>query len=318
MWNWTVFAEEVAYAGFLLLLLKLTRPAYLAFRRRRSGYGVVFNSATGIPEALVSVRLRDLHNQIVRTVVTDKHGRYKLSAPRGEFYVEAVKPGFAFPSIYLGKNNATVYDNLLPAAHVIIKDYGVMTKNIPIDPTGHQKSWLPKRLVLGKNTQYAIALFSPLIALSVALAFKTSVFLWIAFVIYVAILLIRLFSFKPATPPYGTILDADLKRPLSQVAVRLLDARFNKVLETQVTSPKGRYAFVVSPGKYRLLIKAKGFKSVIVNYPNILKEGTLLAKNLSLKRLTPKEAEEAAKEPEEALPPEPPPATPSAGAMQLD
>jgi hypothetical protein len=306
---------DAAYVGVLALLLKLTRPAYLAFRRRRSGYGVVFNSATGIPEALVSVRLRDLHGQIVRTVVTDKHGRYKLSAPRGEYYVEAVKQGFTFPSVYLGKDSATVYENVLPAAHIIIKDFGVMTKNIPIDPSGTSRSWLPKRLVLGKDVQYAIAVVSLLLTFAIAFGVRTSWFLWITFAVYVVILLARLLSFKPATPPYGTILDAEVKRPLSQVAVRLLDARFNKVMETQITSPKGRYAFVVSPGKYRLLIKAKGYKTVIVNYPNIAQEGRLLAKDILLKRLTPKEAEEQAREPvDESLPT----GEETAAPMQLD
>ncbi|MFZ2803908.1 MAG: carboxypeptidase regulatory-like domain-containing protein [Patescibacteria group bacterium] len=313
---WLIIGDFV-YVGFLLLLLKLTRPAYLAFRRRRSGYGVVFNSSTGLPEALVSVRLRDLHGQIVRTVVTDKHGRYKLSAPRGEYYVEATKPGFTFPSRYLGKDSATVYDNVLPAAHVIIKDYGVMTKNIPIDPTGSgARSWLPKRLVLGKNTQYTIAAVSPIIALAVAIGFRTSWFLWAVFLIYAIVLISRLFSFKPATPPYGTVSDAETKRLLPQVVVRLLDARFNKVLETQITSAKGRYAFVVSPGKYRILVKGKGYKTVILNYPSIKQEGTLLAKDLKLKQLTPKEAEEQSAEPEEELPP-PSPTAPSA-PMQLD
>ena len=126
---------QIVYALFLAVSLRLTHPSYLAFRRRHSGHGIVFNSHTGKPEALVTVSLLNLHKTVVRSAVTDRQGRYRLVAPRGEYIVAASKAGFKFPSVYLSKTATTqLYGNLLPASHIIIQDHGVITKNIPIDP----------------------------------------------------------------------------------------------------------------------------------------------------------------------------------------
>jgi len=278
----------LAYAVFLLVLLTVTRPAYLAFRRRRSGYGVVFNSVTGIPEPLVSVRLKDLHGQVVGSAVTDRAGRYRLLAHKGEYLVDVTKTGFAFPSAYLGKGHSTVYGNLLPTQHVIIQDHGVITKNIPIDPVSKAKRskiyrWRPH---IGKNTQSAVGLFGPFVAFGIPwFLMRTSIVSWILFVAYVALSLERLMSFKPAAPPFGTVRDAKTAKPVEKAVVRIFDASNNKVLETQVTSPKGRYAFMVRHGAYYLVVQKPGYRSVRLNFPRIAKDGFLLVRDVPVRQL---------------------------------
>lgn len=276
----------LAYGLLLALLLRASRPVYLAFRKRKSGYGTVFNSVTNIPEALVSLSLRDLHGRIVRTTVSDKHGRYRLLASPGEYYLDAKKTGFTFPSNQLGKQQRSlVYDNLLPAQHIIIKDHGVITKNIPLDPEGaaHATSWLPQ-LRLPPKVQYLIAALGPLLALAVALSQRSNPFFWGLFTLYLLILLKRLLSFKPANPPFGTITDAETKQPLAQAVVRIFDTKFNKLLETQITSDTGRYAFLVKSGSYYVLIKKTGYTTVRLNFPHISQEGFLLVKNVAMKK----------------------------------
>lgn len=280
------FLPDAIYALFLLTLLHLTRPAYLAFRKRRSAYGIVFNSVSGLPEALVRISLRDVHGQIVRTAVTDKHGRYKILAPKGEYYIDVVKPGFTFPSIYLTqKGHVSVYDRLLPSHHIAIKDYGMLTKNIPIDPVAgaNRSSTFRRGIVLSKGAQNTIAGLSPFVAYVIAMVIQ-SLIAWAIFCIYTIVLLKRLFSYKPADPPYGTIRNAYTNEPLEGAVVRLLDGRFNKVLETLTTSAKGRYAFFVNRGAYRVMIKKPGFKGVILNFPKIIKDGVVLSKDIRLKR----------------------------------
>lgn len=283
------YRDALAYAAFLLVLLFVTRPAYLAFRRKRSGYGAVFNSVTGIPEPLVSVRLKDLHGQVVGTAVTDRVGRYRLLAHKGEYIVDVTKAGFAFPSAYLGKGrHSTVYDNLLPTRHVIVQDHGVITKNIPIDPVadaGRSRifRWRPH---LGKNTQVAIGFLGPVAAFVIPwFLMKTSVAAWAAFVVYAAVSLKRLLSFKPAAPPFGAIRDAQTGRPLERAVVRIFDASNNKVLETQVTSPKGRYAFMVRHGAYYVVVQKPGYRSVRLNFPRIAKDGFLLVRDVPVRQL---------------------------------
>lgn len=278
---------QIVYALFLAASLRLTHASYLAFRRRRSGHGIVFNSHTGKPEALVTVSLLNLHKTVVRSAVTDRQGRYRLVAPRGEYIVAASKSGFKFPSVYLSKTATTpLYDKLLPAAHIIIQDHGVITKNIPLDPeqaSGRSKVY-KSHVIIGKHVSSVISAVTPLIALAVAYALRSQPVYWIVFAAYLLFIVNRLAALKPAQPPYGTIMDSETKRPLSQAHVRVFESKFNKLLETQTTSPKGRYAFIVHPGAYRILISKKGYKTVMLNFPKIAQEGFLLARDVQMKR----------------------------------
>lgn len=288
-------AGFVAYGLFLLLNLKLTWPLYVAFRRRRSGFGMVFNSVTEKPEALVTVALKDLHGLVVRTNVSDKDGRYRLLAPKGEYTVEVTKHGYAFPSKLVTKErNDTTFENILPSAHIIVKDYGAITKNIPIDPPAgvRKPAFWSFRFHPGKKAMSALLYGGPLVAIGFLWLQYTSITAWLLFVCYISVLLGRYLSFKPPEPPFGTIRDAVTGKPLDQAIVRIFDTKFNKLLETQITSPKGRYAIIVNRGSFRIWVKRQGYKNVVVNFPQIKKDGTLLAKDIKLQRAPEQQAQQ--------------------------
>jgi len=292
-WISSDLGAESAYGIFILVAFFLTRPAYLMFRRRRSSYGIVFNSVTGKPESLVAVVLRDLHGSVVRSTATDRNGRYRLIAPKGDYIIEVRKFGLHFPSKIVKGKSYLDYEDILNIAHIIIKEYGAITKNIPIDPvmsSGHAPFHFP-RVVLPKQVQYWILVLSPFIAYAAAI-WLNSVTAWTLFIIFVVLLVRRFLHFKPAKPPFGTIVDAENGRPLKGVVVRVLDKKFNKVLETQITSPKGRYAFIVHKGSYRILIKKPGYHGIILNFNGLVTDGHLLAKDVKMKRTIHKKEEE--------------------------
>lgn len=283
----TPLISHLSFLLVILALLHLTRPVYLAFTRRRRAYGVVFDSLTGIPLPLVTVRLvtPGAFARQVASAVTDKHGRYRLLGRPGEFMVEVVKSGYNFPSQYL-KGHTTVYDNLLQAPRIILKDYGMLTKNLPVDPSQDaRRSQIFRRQLpaLPKNTQFMLAYVSPLLLLIYPLWILPSVIGWLLYAGYLSVMLYRLFTFKPSQAPFGVIRNVETGETVQGAIVRVLSSKFNKVLETQVTGPRGRYAFVVHPGAYYVLIKKEGYKTVRINFPPVKKEGTLLAKDLSLK-----------------------------------
>ncbi len=277
---------HIVYAVVLLVILLLSEPVYLAFRKRRAGFGVVFNSHTGNPEPLVTVRLVTPGNdgRTVSTVVTDRDGRYRLMAHPGEYLVDVKKEGFRFPSKFL-KEKSSVYDNILPSARIIIKDHGVITKNIPLDPlvTKGRSKVFRGGIHLSKTAQYALAYASPFLLVWYPKLHGTAA-AWIMFSLYVAVIMYRMFTYKPAEPAFGTVIDALSRQPVEQAIVRILSTKFNKLLETQVTGPRGRYAFVVQPGSYYLLIKKAGYRSLRINYPAIKKNGFILAKDATLHR----------------------------------
>jgi len=275
---------HAAYAIVLILILRLSRPVYVAFRRKHSGFGVVFNSITGIPVALAGVRLRTRgeHGRIMATAVTDKKGRYSITAKPGEYIVEVVKDGFVFPSRYL-RQRSTVYDNLLPTAHIIIKDYGVITKNIPVDPVGETRRSMVFRwhFRLSGGMQYALAYGSPF-ALVFFPMWRSSPASWAFFWVYVAVISVRMFTYKPPQPSFGTVTNAQTKEPISHAVVRIFGTKFDKLMETQITGPRGRYAFVVRPGSYYITISKAGYRTVRIKFPNIAKDGYALAKDVAM------------------------------------
>ena len=66
------WAQLFGYLRFLF-----TQPALLFKRRKRHGWGVVYNSLTKLPLDLVIVRLVNVNSgKVVQTRVTDSHGRY--------------------------------------------------------------------------------------------------------------------------------------------------------------------------------------------------------------------------------------------------
>ncbi|MBU2566239.1 carboxypeptidase-like regulatory domain-containing protein [Patescibacteria group bacterium] len=277
----------LSYGLFLALLLKITRPAYIAFRRRKSGYGVIFDSLTGKPVPLTPITLLDLGGRTVRTTVTNREGRYNLVAPKGDYIVEIPKPGYTFPSKILNKkNNDSEYADILTAAHIIVTDYGSINKNIPIDPInvkGHA-SLLKKRVFSSRKSQELLSLICPLLAIALFVPLRGFFSAWILIIIYFLALISRFLDFKPAAPPYGTVRDVDTKAPLKDVVVRIFERKYGKSLESQVTSPRGRYAFIVKKGSYRLLVQKKGYHTVILNYPDIKEDGYLLARDIFMKR----------------------------------
>ncbi len=289
---------QAIFALVLLALLHLTRPAYLAFKRGRKGYGVVFNSITGIPESLVSVRLilPGEFGTPVSTAVSDKHGRYRLTAKPGEYIVQVAKAGFTFPSQYL-KTHSSVYDNILPSERVIVRDHGIITKNIPLDPAaGKRRSrifgW---HVHVSKNAQAVIGTAGPLV-LWLYPYFTRSAIAWIVYLVYLSAIGYRLFTFKPGQPAYGVIRDAETGETVRNAAVRVFNAKNNKVLETQVTSERGRYAFIVGLGAYYVTIQKPGYKTVRVNFPKITQDAASLVKDVRLKYAPAKEGETTATE----------------------
>jgi hypothetical protein len=96
-----------------------------------------------------------------------------------------------------------------------------------------------------------------------------------------------MFTYTPAQPTFGAITSAVTGEPIERAVVRIFRTRFDKLLETQITGPRGRYAFVVRPGSYYVTITKPGYRSVRLNFPAITQDGFALAKDVKLTRTGP-------------------------------
>lgn len=59
--------------------------------------------------------------------------------------------------------------------------------------------------------------------------------------------------------PWGRVYNHLTGKPIQGAIVRIIDAQFKKVKETQITDAEGRFGFLVSPGEYYLKVSNRGF-----------------------------------------------------------
>jgi hypothetical protein len=249
--------------GFLTYLRFLFLQPLLLFRRRRRGWGTVYNSMTKLPVDLAIVRLYDEGTKrLIRTTVTDRNGRFLFFVPPGTYRLEVTKPQFVFPSTYLaGKTEDVQYPNVYHGVPFTVGQAAMVAPNIPIDPHIREK---PDREVLRDASKQKIHtafsglgivlaavvwFISPTIVNTVALAVHVSLF-------FLFRRLAR--GFTPKT--WGIVSDFLHRAPLSASVVRIFEPTYNRLLETQVTDQSGRYAFLVGRNRYYFTVAKQGYK----------------------------------------------------------
>lgn len=254
----------IANAGQLLLFL-IAEPFQFLSRRKRQGWGTVYNSATRVPIGLATVRLIDTAtNRPAATKVTDKDGRFAFTPKAGTYRLEAVKPGFVFPSVSLqdvsedGPFTDLYHGTLIRAA----ADGETLTFNLPMDPFGEVTDE-PRVLLSGRNKKSlarGLAMVGPFLsAVSLAVSPKLPMLLLFLFQLFLYQLFKRLAE-PPKPKSQGTLYDIDTRAPIAQGIVRVLSLPYQKVLETQLTDARGRYSFQVGAGRYALTATKPGYQ----------------------------------------------------------
>ncbi|MEY4723318.1 MAG: hypothetical protein RLZZ324_831 [Candidatus Parcubacteria bacterium] len=257
-------AAGAAFPYLTYLLSLATQPAQTIARRKRDKWGVVYNALTKLPVDLAIVRLRDVATgRVVRTSVTDRLGRYIFLVPPGPYKIEVRKAGFTHPTAYLkGQQLDARYAGIMPGEDVVVPASGTMTANIPLDPTEDARTPGDIRLAtVGRSVQGWIGIVS-IAAVAVSYLIVPSVqvliFLGANVLSYAAF---RRMAIKARPEHWGVVAGADGK-PLSNAIVRIFDVKWNKLLETQVTDFRGRYAFLVGRNAYNVTIEKPGFGKV--------------------------------------------------------
>ncbi len=254
--------QATSLASYLYFLL--TQPLLLIARRKRKGFGTVYNALTKLPLDLASVRLfRTGTNRLVRTVVTDKYGRYAFIVEQGEYRIEITKPGYAFPSRYLlGKKEDAQFIDLYHGERIVVNDEGAaITANIPLDPIEHVKT--NRRLLLeefGRHVQNVLAFSSVLLTLIAALLYRHLYLYILAAGQLLLYLLFRRLA-RPKRPKnWGIIYDERTKKPIPFAVARIVETQYNRTLESSVADSKGRYNFLVGSSQYYVTVEKPGYE----------------------------------------------------------
>ncbi len=255
-------AAATAFPYLLNLYSFLAHPTALLARRKRKSWGVVYDALAKLPIDLAIVRLIDeTTGRVIRSAVTDKAGRYFFIVPPGTYRMSAIKAGFTHPSSLLkGVVQDGKYVDLAMDGTVVVGPDGVIARNIPMDPTGVEKT--PAKIVatnIGKRTQRAVAVLAIIgAAFPVIIVPSATVVAFLVLNIGSYVLLRRLAqSRKPKN--WGSVRDKKTGRPIANVIARVFDTKYNKLLETQVTDLTGRYAFLVGPNSYSITFEKAGY-----------------------------------------------------------
>lgn len=233
----------VGYQVFFLIFI--SQASMLLRRKSGVPFGTVKDKATERPIDLAVVRLtRTTTGRTVTTRVTDKEGRYLLIAPEGEFKVEVN-----------GQNH--VPNNI----DLKMPDGGTVAEHFALEPIGDTRSLKAlEREALIKSLKSGFAFIGPVVA---ALSFFVTpkAIQGAALLLNIATFLIFLrLSRTPKPQKWGVVYGTDGK-PLPHVVVRIVEAQYNKVLDSQLTGVNGRYAFLAGRNRYYVRFEKQGFKT---------------------------------------------------------
>ncbi|TAL50495.1 carboxypeptidase regulatory-like domain-containing protein [Patescibacteria group bacterium] len=273
----SVVILAIAFDFLPFLQYLFTAPVLFFWRYRRKGYGVVYNAISKAPIDLAVVRLfkinheaTDARGRLIQSRVTDTGGRYFFLVQPGKYRIAISKPGFQFPSDYL--KDEKIDGPFLDVYHgeiiEVTTQNAVVTVNIPLDPsqaaTYHEPSAIRRRKFL-RGTQHTVAIVGVVAAVVFAIIRPTVFSVGMVVVQGGVYLLVRRLA-RPHKPiGWGIVYDRQTGRPLSRVVARIFEPKYNKLLETQVTDSKGRYAFMLGPNQYFATFQKNGFKQKTID-----------------------------------------------------
>ncbi|MFH1173026.1 MAG: hypothetical protein V1692_00680, partial [bacterium] len=262
--------NAVAAIPFINLLPYLqylfTEPFSVFRRRRRRGWGVVYNSLTKQPVDLAVVRLYSKDtNKLIQTKVTDKSGRFLFVVKEpGKYHLTVTKPEYAFPSKLLkSKKDDGRFTDLYYGQSIIVKPggkEGIITVNIAIDPSMADKP--SKKLValyITRRTQNLIASFGVLLSIGTCIISPKALVILLFLIHLVMYLLFQRLAYPRRPKSWGVIYDKANRRPLKLAVAKIYDQQYNRLLESQVTDEAGRYSFLAGDNIYYVTADHVGY-----------------------------------------------------------
>jgi hypothetical protein len=287
----TVGATATAVTGFNLLnylQFLFTQPLLLIRRRKRKSWGIVYNALSKQPIELAIVRLLKAGtNFALQTRITDAQGRFSFFVPPGSYTIQVQKPGFVFPTKYLQAEHIDVdFVDLYHGEEVKVAQPVTISPNIPVDPIAKEEtpSAITRKRYL-RGAQSALGVGGIIVSLGAIVISPTLPMIGFAVFQIATYALFRRLAIPAAPKRWGIVYDSDGKIPLAKAIVRIFDKKFNKLLETQITSKDGTYGFFAAKGHYYLTAEKPGYERYLSADLDLTKaEDTYIDHRFSLKR----------------------------------
>jgi hypothetical protein len=252
----------------------------LGLKKRRRQWGTVYDARTKQPLDPVYVTLTNLETGKDQTAITDMDGRYSFLVDQpGKYRLTAKKKDYSFPSAaLLGATSDHLYQDLYFGEPLTITGQGqVISKNIPLDPTGDNWNEADKlsnnRLKFYKKTDYAITkiadflFYAGFIIALLSLVFFPKTLNIITFALYVLFAVLRKYGHSGRKT--GSVTDAN-NNPVPYAVLRLISPSLGQEMKHAVADRYGRYHMLANNGTYNLKVEQRKQDQVIGErtYPN--------------------------------------------------
>jgi hypothetical protein len=247
----SVEGEQVSVAGTLITI----------YKQSSSGQMEVWNSG--------------LYTQ-TNPVLTSGNGSYYFFVPAGFYKIQAVKEGYRTAETPVFQVNDVavnrIIELLVPPKKLldVIKPEDTIIENVQniAENIGEQTTYQTKVAieeaqrvidnpeVEKANEQIALPAVATVAVVNASAAISLLNLLnYLRFLITQPFLLLN----RRKQKGWGKVYHAFSKLPVDLAIIRLLDAKTKKVIQTRVTDKEGRYAFIVSEGKYLISVAKPGF-----------------------------------------------------------
>jgi len=197
--------------------------------------------------------------------VTDREGRYFFLVRPGFYKISLTKKGFVFPSTYLSSEiqDGDYLDLYHQEVIEVTETNAVITANIPADPSQEESLHKPARvrfLRTLRRIQYSLSASGVLLAILFAILRPTYFSAGMIAIQLIVYLFVRRLA-RPHKPiNWGIVYNKQTGRPVGNVVAQVFEPKFNRLIETQVTDSKGRYAFLLGPNQYFIRFDKPGFE----------------------------------------------------------
>ena len=245
----------------------------------------MYASLSKQPIDLAVVRIIDAdRKRVVMTRVTDSSGRFLALLSPGRYQFSVSKSEHEFPSRLLaGDKYDSGIGRIYTGGVIEHKSKGPLEVNLPIDAPQDDVSVQQALRRQFRRSLHAVLAYSGIAlgAVSTIVAWNWQSWLMLLGHIVLFMAFSRL-SYKPYGRPWGKISDKITDEPLPHSVVRILDSRFNRVLETVVTDRRGQYGFIVGKNSYRLFADRTSYEPYRGSVFTVAQRSGIVRQNIAL------------------------------------
>jgi 5-hydroxyisourate hydrolase-like protein (transthyretin family) len=226
----------------------------LFFGKDKNPWGIVYDATTNkpIPYASIRVFLKGTKT-LVEQRITDSDGRYGMVLSAGKYRMEVEHTDYLKEELDIN----------------IESDNDVVPNDIELRPMDEEARknefrFSIKALFRALNQflteNIGFMLYFGLATSLLAIFFSRNIFNVVMLVLYAIAALAYYFSKNRGLKKWGEVIDAENNLRIPYAIVKLFDRDTWKMIDTQMTNQNGSFGVFNEPGRYAILVSAKGYE----------------------------------------------------------